>query len=102
MIKYNSQKEKDKQNKICRDKITASIISEAERKKAYEQKMQKVDENSKRLLAYVAEIRATYSGDALVYLEERVIKRWAAIKYRRDASLAHHDVENALHTFYCL
>ena len=74
MLTYNSQKEKEKRNKICREKIAASIISEAERRKAYEEKRLHLTDNQDRLKKYIAELRSTYAGDILLFLENNAYK----------------------------
>ena len=89
-------------HRACSNAIMSNILSEERNKEVFMQKQEKIVENRERLLKYISELRTSYSGDALAYLEENVFKKWAAIKYRRDASLAHHDVENALSLFYSL
>ena len=96
MIKYNSQADKRKRGKSYTDKVISEIFREDERKKAFEERQIHLDENASRLKGYIEEIRKTYSGETLSFLEQNVISRWASFKYRRDASLAHFDVENAL------
>ena len=91
-----------KAHQACSNAIMSNIMSDERKKEVYMQKQEKIADNRDRLLKYISELRTKYSGDTLVYLEENVFKKWAAIKYRRDASLAHHDVENALQSYYSM
>lgn len=62
-------------------------------------KNERIADNTSRLLEYVDTIRATYDGELLRFIEDTVIKKWASIKFRRAANLAHFDVEKAIKCF---
>ncbi len=96
MIPYSARREERRAHRHHSDVLSGQIISDMQKRENFLKKQEKLKENEEKLKAYIAELRVIYSGDVLAYLEERVIAKWVQHKYKRDASLAHHDVENAL------
>ncbi len=92
-----SQRRNLDQQTACFFKIEVEQIAQNHRREQFEnEKKIKIEKNVKRLKEYIVELRRTYDGDTLNYLEENVFKAWERHHYRRTAELAHYDVEKAI------
>ena len=75
---------------------TDQITQCSSRKKIEDEKRIKREQNAKKLKEYMIEVRRTYDGDVLAYIEENVFKMWERHHYTRAAYLAHFDIDKAI------
>ena len=91
------------QRRLCERQAASFFKVEADqitqynsRSKIEKEKQIKREQNAKKLKEYIIELRRTYDGEVLAYIEENVFKAWERRHFSRTAELAHYDGERAI------
>ena len=95
MLTYNCEREKKKRHRIVSEITQNQILSEEERKLAYQEKKKSKERNAD-ALKFFQQILKRELPEEEVSLLNPVFERWEKFGYRREATLAYHDVERII------